>query len=321
MKRSQTWFLAFSLVGACSADQPVTETATVNGVVEVDNAIENATVFLDYNHNNLLDAGEPRVATDATGHFTLSWDNPGPEYADTIGAIIDPTSTRVGMTGDAAAIGLALHMRAPLGDTSGAYDGAVAISPLTTLVVSELASDPTLTQAAAEAKIAGAVSGSHLPFTPGEAVDVMGDYAGTQTSADSVQLRYVAGAVGAAVASAVTEGNSLQSTVDCNDAMFFNAAIVALDHQLTAIANGTYAFSQLTRTQQQDVAQNPANYNGYFIDTAQLADDIEAELLAAGEDLAEALFEEFKDQFVDELEQVVADLALELIEEGIEAVI
>jgi hypothetical protein len=303
-----------TLVAACAADSHKTPTATVSGVVEIDDAIQNATVYVDLNGNNLLDSGEPHVVTDATGHYTLTWENPGPSYAHAIGAIVASTSTRVGEPGNPA-VGFELHMRSPLGDTSGEYVGTAVISPMTTLVVSEMGHDPTLTQATAQAKLASALTASQLPFS-GQPLDVMADYAadftaGTATSADSAKLRYVASAVAALVSGTVDAGNAAQSHIDCNDATFFDPAVAALDHQLTALANGSLKFSQLTATEQADVQQNPANYHDYFIDTSMLADDIENELEAAALDVAAAIFEELRDKFIEQLEEAVVEMIVD----------
>jgi hypothetical protein len=305
---------SLALLPACGADPQPTPTATVSGVVEIDDAIQNATVFIDLDGNNLLDSGEPQVATDATGHYTLTWDNSGPVVPHAIGAIVNPDSTRVGVAGNPA-VGFALHLRSPLGDTSGDFVGTAVISPFTTLVVSEMGYDPSLTRAAAEAKVSSALSASQLPFS-GQPLDVMADYAsdykaGTPTSADSVQLRYAAGAVGAIVSSAVDAVNAAQSTIDCNDATYFDPAIAAMDHQLTGIANGTFKFSQLTSAEQTDVEQSPSNYRGYFIDTSALATDIENELAAAALDIAAEVFAELEAKFVEQLEDAVVEIVAE----------
>jgi hypothetical protein len=291
--------LAAALLTACAVEPtptptPVVPTATVSGVVEINGAVANATVYLDTNDNNLLDAGEPQVAADATGHYTLTWTNNGPFYAHTIGAIVAPASTP---------IGLALHMRAPLGDTTGDYTGTAVISPFTTMVVSEMANDPTLTQVTATAKIASELTASQA--LTGQTIDVMADYS------DNAQLRRTAGAVAALVSAAVDKGNSLQSHIDCNDATFFNPAIAAMDEQLATISDGVYKFSQLPASVQADLQQNPGNYHDYFIDTTAFADAIEAELLAAAEDLAAALFSELENEFVTQIEDECVAIVVE----------
>jgi len=311
---------ALALLPACATNPddpvptpPAPPTSTASGIVEIDNAIQNATVFVDFNGNNLLDAGEPSVASDATGHFMLTWVDDGYATAHTIGAIVTPTSTRVGVTGTYAAVGLTIHLRAPI--------GSAVISPLTTLVVSEMASDATLTQATAQAKIAGLLTASHLAFS-GQPLDVMSDYVSSyKTSADSAQLRYLAEAVTAVVSRSVDYINGAQSYIDSNDASYFDPAVVAMDKQLTTIANGTASFAKLGAAEQADIVQNPGNYPGYFFDTTTLANDIEAALLEAGEELAEALFEEFAQKFVEELTAQCTELAGDLLVTLIEQLI
>lgn len=282
-----------------------TPAAMLNGIVEIDNAIANATVYIDYNHNNVLDDGEPSVVTDATGHFSIAWDNP-----DLLGAIVGSDATRVGATGSNAAVGLAIHMRAP----APALGTAAVISPLTTLVASELDWDPSLSESAADAKLAGALAASQLPFVV-KPVGVMGDYAtAAATSSDSAQLRFVASAVAATIASAVKAGNAAQSDVDCDDPMIFTPAIVAMDTQLTAIADAVYKFSQLPAAQQAAIQQSSASYQNYFLNATNLATTIENELEAAAEDFAADLFEEIADAFVAQLEdQLVEMVADEII--------
>jgi hypothetical protein len=316
-------FFMSALLGACintdpAVDVPVAPTiptATVSGVVDLDNAIAGATVYIDLNDNNFPDDFEPSTTTDATGHFTLTWTNDWPVAPQMIGALVDSSSTRVGASGSAASVGFALHMRAPLAGATGSFVATAVISPLTTLVATEM-DDGTPDQATAEVKIAGALSASQLPFS-GQPLDVMADYASDYTtSADHAQLRYVAGVVASIISSAVDAGNAEESTIDCNDTEIFDPAIVAMDQQLTAIANGTFTFSQLTPAQQANVAQNADQYPNYFINTTALVDAIETELEKEAEDLAAELFEEIAAEFAEQLaEDAVETAAEELIED------
>jgi hypothetical protein len=285
---------AIALLGACATepDVPPTPTATVTGIVEIDRAIEGATVYVDFNDNNLLDSNEPQVATDANGRFTVTWEYPEQWDAHTIGAI-------------AEASGFSVHLRAPFADD-------VVISPLTTLVVAEMASDAALTQEAAAAKIASALTASQMPFS--QPLDVMADYA-DPSAPNSLALRRVSAAVAAIISTSVDNINAAQSWVDSNDATYFNPAIVAIDAQLTAIATGTHKFTQLSTEQQHDVHDNPLDYRGFFIDTNALADAIEDELVAFGLQLLADLFDTIREEFIASFEQIVIEmLAEELIE-------
>ena len=290
----RNWLCLLPLLGACTddprPDDPIVPTATASGVVEIDNAIVNATVFIDYNADNLLDSYEPRTTTDATGHFSLTWETTGRD-PHTIAAIAQSTA------------GFELHMQAPLAD-------ALVISPLTTLVVSEMAADPTLTRDAAEAKIASALTASQMTFegTPNVMADYTAYYA---TSQNSRQLRYVASAVAAIVSTSVAKCNEVQSVADCNDAMFTVPAIVAMNKQLTTIATGTHMFTEMPATQQADVQANPSNYRGFFMDTTTLSDDIEAALIEMALDFIAALFEYFKQEFAATLEEALIEMVVD----------
>jgi hypothetical protein len=303
MANNSSRYLVLAVLAACGTNdlgpgpgpEPVVITGTVSGIVEIDAAVPAATVYLDLNDDNQLDDFEPSTTTDATGHYTLSWDNSIPLQAHTIGAIVSN-----------AGVGYALHMSAPLvGDTSGNFVGTAVISPLSTLVVSEMGNDATLTLDAAKAKIAGALSASTLAVSG----DVMADYASTSaTSADSAKLGYVAGAIAALVSTTAATLNAKQSLIDCNDAAYFDPAIVAMDKQLTAIADGAVKFSQLTAAQKTDLVQNPGNYVGYFIDTAALTEDIENALLAAAEDFAAYVFDEISAEVAQELSSIAVEV-------------
>jgi hypothetical protein len=303
-------------VAACTTPNAPPPTRTVTGVVAIGEPIAGATVYVDSNDFNIIDNSEARAVTDATGHFTLSWEDYG-SYPATIGAIVRTTSTRVGVTGADATVGFTIHLAAPLGPA--ANDATAIITPLSTLVVSEMRNGP-LNQADAEAKITMALAASQLPFS-GQRFDVMADYAtdagaGTATSADSKQLRLAAGAVAALLAGAIDECNKDQQTYDCNDAMIFDPFIAAMDEQLTMIADGTFKFSQLSPAAQADVYQNPANYHDYFINTQMWSDAIEAALEAAASDALAALFRSIADAFITGVEDaIVRGVASELVAE------
>jgi hypothetical protein len=285
--------LAIALLGACATDPdvPPTPTATATGVVEIERSIDGATVYVDFNDNNLLDAGEPQARTDATGHFTLTWDNPELHTPHTIGAIASGAS------------GYIVHLRAPIAD-------AVVISPLTTLVVGEMSTK--LSQQDAAAKITAALTASQLPLS--QPLDVMADY----TAADapnSVSLRRVAAALAVMISTSVDSINAEQSLVDAQDARYFNTALVSLDAQLTAIATGIHNFTLMPADQQHDVQQNPSNYRGLFIDTNALINSIEDQLIAIGLELLADLFDFIKQELVSSLEEAVVGMIVdELLE-------
>ena len=142
--------LIVALLGACTTNMTTGEAepppngdgsghpdmSTLAGVVEIDNAIQNAMVYLDNNGNNLLDAGEPSTTTDATGHYTFSWPSDKGQFAHAVGAIVNADAIRAGTS---ATVGFAVHLRAPLTVTPDAYhDYFVNTSDLAAAIEAEL---------------------------------------------------------------------------------------------------------------------------------------------------------------------------------------
>jgi hypothetical protein len=321
--------LIVALLGACTtnmttgkgelppppngSDSGHSDTSTLTGVVEIDNAIQNATVYLDENDNNLLDGGEPSTTTDATGHYTFSWPSAEGQLAHAVGAIVNADSIRAGTS---AAVGFAVHLRAPLIVTHDVFNGNAVISPLTTLVASEMDWDRMLGESDAQTALVASLKASTVPFSS-QPLDLMSDYAASYTtSSDAAQLRFVASAVAATVADAVKAGNAVQSHFDCNNTLIFTPAIAAMDDQLTALASAIDKFQHLTAAQQADIQQNAGDYHNYFINTSDLATTLEAELVANAEDLAAELFAAIQAEFVKQLEEdIVRIVAGELIAE------
>jgi len=300
---------------ATGSDGGYSDTSTLTGVVEIDDAIQNATVYLDYNSNNLLDAGEPSTTTDATGHYKFSWPSYQGQFAYTVGAIVNADSLRVG---GGSAVGFAVHLRAPLAVTYDPFNGSAVISPLTTLVASEVEWDSTLYESDAQAALVASLKASTVPFS-NQPLDLMSDYAASYTtSADAAQLRSVASGIAATVADEVKACNAAQSHIDCNDKMIFTPAIAAMDDQLTVLASAVYKFNQLTTAQQTDIQMNAGNYPNYFLNTSDLATTIENELEANAEEAAAEVFSEYQAEFVKQLEEdfvrmVAGELLAELL--------
>jgi len=133
----------------------------------------------------------------------------------------------------------------------------------------------------------------------------MADYVAS-ASPDHTQLRLAAGSVAAVMAGVVTNLNAAQAVIAVNDAEYFDPIVPAMDEQLTAIADGTFMFSQFTADQRMDVVQHPRNYTDLFANTTTLEADVEAELAAKvgaeaaalAHDLAESLLEQLKEDIV-----------------------
>src|SRR3569833_1230241 len=249
--------------------------ATVSGVVEIGDTVAQAQVYADYYDDNIADRNEIPVLTDATGNFTMTFENDGPLFPHSIVAMVASDSISVGAN---MPVGFDVHLRAPLDgdhDTTGALSAqdditvtGVVISPFTTIVVSEMA-NAGISQAAAESEVAGDLSASMLPLS-GAPLDVRDNYV-ADPSDDAKQTRRAAGAFAAVLGTAITELNAAQSLTDVNKADYFDPIDAALVQQLPAIANGTYMFTQVfSAAQQTDVMANPQNYTSLFLDPSMI---------------------------------------------------
>ncbi|HSN28332.1 MAG TPA: hypothetical protein VLT45_18730 [Kofleriaceae bacterium] len=195
-------------------------TSSVSGVVEIDAPVANAVVYLDENGDNLPGAGEPSTTTDANGRYTITWPGDDGQWAPTVGAIVSVGDTQV-------------HLRAPLTVTANQLDQRAVISPLTTLVASEMLWNQTLGEPDAQAQLVGLLRASNMPFSSAP-LDLRSDYVATYaTSNDSAQLRYLATALAGVMSDAIRAGNAAQSHIDCNDNLVFTPAVAAMDDQLT----------------------------------------------------------------------------------------
>lgn len=110
------------------------------GVTVIDGAIRNATVCLDKNLNGLCDSGEPSARTDGSGAATLQVDNADAGKYPVL-AVVGTDAVDV-VNG---AVGTAFVMKAPA-------DKPAVVSPLTTLVQSQVQASGATT-AAAEAAV------------------------------------------------------------------------------------------------------------------------------------------------------------------------
>lgn len=129
--------------GAPAADGSnpgVGSSTTPVGVTVIDGAIRNATVCLDKNLNGLCDSGEPSAKTDGSGAATLQVDNADAGKYPVL-AVVGTDAVDV-VNG---AVGTAFVMKAPA-------DKPAVVSPLTTLVQSQVQATGTTT-AAAEAAV------------------------------------------------------------------------------------------------------------------------------------------------------------------------
>lgn len=128
---------------ACGGGGGGSSPAAVSGAVlsgkVIDGPISGATVCLDVNSNNACDTGEPTATTDATGNYTL------PSYTDSTDGLhilaIVPAGAIDLDTNTAVTTGYVLM--APASNPS-------AVTPLTTLVSTQMLANPSLSAASAE---------------------------------------------------------------------------------------------------------------------------------------------------------------------------
>ena len=232
-----------------------------SGTVLAGSRIQNAVVFLDLNDNNVLDSNERRTTTDANGRYTLTGLHAADIARHAIVARIFPTATD-GATGQPA--GLDCTLKAPAG-------GGALISPYSTLVAGLVAGASAPTVAAATAQVTAKLRTSTLPLTAPAQLDLSRDYvadsgAGTATADDSRQLRLLATSL-AGILSAVTAGlNQRQSVFDANGGFPFNTLVALTETQLTQVASGTIAFTQLDAAQKAALIANPGGQPNFFID-------------------------------------------------------
>lgn len=298
---------ALCLLAACGGGSdeppPFGGPDTQTGKVAADSYLANAVVFLDLNDNNLLDSNERRTTTDANGNYALTGVNAADLAKHAMVARVFP-ETRNASTGQSA--GLDCTLKAHPG-------GGAFISPLSTLVSGLVASATKPTVAAAAAQVAGKARASTLPLTAPAQLDVLRDYladgaSASNTAGDSREMRRLATSV-AGVLVAVTSGlNSRQSVFDANGRYPFDTLVALTEAQLTAVASGTYQFSQLDAVQRARMVSNPGDYPNFFVDGGAMLNAFIANIRLSD------LLPDIKNYIVnsDEFKQFFASIMLDL---------
>lgn len=261
-----TAFATGIVVGGAAKDRVVNTTPgggteTLSGTVAASGHLQGAVVFLDLNDNNVLDSNERRTVTDADGRYALA----GLSAVDVgrhavvarvLPSAIDATSGRIA--------GLDCTLKAAPGR------GAL-ISPYSTLVAGLAAGPAATTADAATAQVLTKLRAATLSLTLPAQLDLARDYVvdsgvATPTAHDSRQLRLVATSL-AGILSAVASGlNQRQSVFDANGGYPYDTLVALIEAQLTQVANGTIAFTQLDAVQKANLLNNPGSQPNFFID-------------------------------------------------------
>jgi len=164
-----TMAAAVSIVLAgCSSDSDEA-TVKLSGVV-ADGYLQNATVCLDLNLNKACDADEPQALTNADGEYSFDAD----EAASAIYPVI--SVIKAGVTTDADFPSRALEayvMSAPAGKPE-------FISPMTTMIQTEIESNPGLTPESAETNVK-----TNLGYSPTSTVSLFKDYVAAKDSSST----------------------------------------------------------------------------------------------------------------------------------------
>jgi hypothetical protein len=194
--------LAISVFGCinlsgCSSSTSSSASATSGTVI--DGYIENATVCADVNENSVCDAGEPSTKTDASGNYSLS-NTSGAKFV-----IVETASDS--KDADDGGLTLAQAGREPftLSAPTTLADGQekFVITPLTTMVVSAMQEDPTLTPTAA-----GAALVKQMGLADPSSVNMFEDYKAKGNTFVSQMAKGISDAMGESEKLAKTEAGS-----------------------------------------------------------------------------------------------------------------
>jgi len=151
--------VSIALAG-CAGSNNTEETISLSGVV-ADGYLQNATVCLDLNENKACDADEPTASTDTNGAYNFETNAADAESYPVISVI------KGGVTTDSDDTSRVLQdyiMSAPAGK-------ADFISPMTTMIQTEIESNPGMSLDSAEASVK-----TNLGYSASDPVDLFKDY-------------------------------------------------------------------------------------------------------------------------------------------------
>lgn len=157
LKTPKSLLIPLSLLGcllltSCSSgsDSSASSSVVATSGTVIDGYMENATVCADVNENQVCDAGEPSTKTDASGNYTLSG-VAGAKYI-----VVETTGSSKDSDDNGKTLAEAGREPFTLSAPATPADGQekFVITPLTTMVVSAMQEDPTLTPTAAGTALA-----------------------------------------------------------------------------------------------------------------------------------------------------------------------
>ena len=233
---------------------PPPATVAIGGVVS-DGPLQGATACYDLNDNSACDAAEPTsAATDANGNYTVSVQ--ATDAGQHAVVVTVPASAIDQTTG--AAIGVALTFKAPATNTPGAQ--SVFVSPLTTLVVSQMQAT------GASAAVAAAVVQAQAGLTLSPLFDFSGPSPAAQQSALLARLvvqthKALAAAMAPRLGQLDVSGATVtQADIDKAVANALRAALPALAATVAdpAVSGATDVQAALVAAAQELVATQPA---------------------------------------------------------------
>lgn len=143
--------VTLALAGCGGGTSATNQGTSVSGVV-ADGYLEKAKVFLDLNDDKAYTPGEPTATTAADGSYTLTGVSADDLKKHAIVVLAEQNVTINHEGGNSATVADAYVLSTPP-DAPRNTDGKVVITPLTTLIHSQIESNPALNVAAAEANV------------------------------------------------------------------------------------------------------------------------------------------------------------------------
>ena len=191
--------------GGGGSSSTASATQSLGGNV-IDGYITGANVCLDTNNNGVCDTGEPSATSTANGAYTLSY--PSGTNVSKLNVIVDVPAGAVDADNPNTPIAKSYQLQAPASNST-------SVTPLTTLIVSTIKTNPTLTVQAAATQVATAMG---LPTA-----NLLQDYVATA----STGIKNVAQMANAVIQNSGMSGNVTTATLTATLAIVQQYATLA----------------------------------------------------------------------------------------------